>query len=226
MSKLVLYSGGQERGNADLHRSLVALAGSGHTRSKPLTMTYVPFCTEGSNTYFYRAVRRYAQYGVVDFLCLDLEMNPTRAQIREALRSEIVYLAGGNTFFFLHHLKRLRMLPMLRSFVKRGGVLAGLSAGALIMTPTIRMAGMKGLDPDPNEIGLKDLRGIGAVPFEFSPHFEPTARKIRLHQAYSRKTKYPIYACQDGGGIVVRGRCTEFVGRVWVFSEGSCFRIG
>ena len=224
--KLVLYSGGQEPSNSDLHRALVALAGPNHTRKRHLTMTYVPFCTEGSDTYFYRAVRRYAPYGVVDFLCLDLELNPTRAQIREALRSEIVYLAGGNTFFFLHHIQRLGMLPMLRAFVKRGGVLAGLSAGGLIMTPTIRMAGISGLDPDDNDIGLKDLRGIGAVPFEFSPHFEPTAKKIRLHLNYSRKTRNPIYACQDGGGIIVQGRATTFIGKTWIFSDGSVRRVG
>ena len=106
-------------------------------------------------------MRRYAPFGIVDFLCLDLEQNPTRTQIREALKSEIVYLAGGNTFFFLHHLKRLGMLPLLRAFVRRGGVYAGLSAGALIMTPTIELAGIRGLDPDDNEIGLRDLEPRG-----------------------------------------------------------------
>jgi dipeptidase E len=171
-------------------------------------------------------VRRYAPFGVVDFLCLDLELNPTRAQIREALQSEIVYLAGGNTFFFLHQLKRLGMLPLLRSFVRRGGVLAGLSAGGLIMTPTIELAGVKGLDPDENEVGMKDFRSLGLVDFEFSPHFEPTARRIELHRAYSRKVSRPIYACQDGGGIVVCGRETSFIGPTWIFSHGSVVRVG
>jgi dipeptidase E len=223
--RLVLYSGGQERGNADLHRALVDLAATSRRRSRHLTMTYVPFCTEGSDTYFYRAIRRYAPYGVVDFLCLDIEREPTRKQIREALKSDIVYLAGGNTFFFLHHLKRLGMLPMLRSYVRRGGVLAGLSAGGLIMTPTVAMAGARGLDPDENDIGLKDLRGLGLVDFEFSPHFNPTRQKIQRHLAYSRSITRPIYACRDGGGIIVQGRAVSFIGPTWIFSRGSVVKI-
>lgn len=224
--RLVLYSGGQERGNGDLHRALVDLAATRHKRSRRhLTMTYVPFCTENSNTYFYRAVRRYAPYGVVDFMCLDIEQNPNRSQIREALKSDIVYLAGGNTFFFLHHLRRLGVLPMLRSYVRRGGVLAGLSAGGLIMTPTIELAGVEGLDPDENEIGLKDLRGLDLVNFEFSPHFTPSKKKIQSHLAYSKKVKRPIYASEDGGGIIVQGRAISFIGKTWVFYRGSAVRI-
>lgn len=228
--RLVLYSGGQQRENGELHQRLIALGASTRGNSartpKHLTMTYVPFCTDGSEEYFHRAIRRYAPYGVVDFLCLDLERNPTRAQIREALRSQIVYLAGGNTFFFLHQLKRLGMLSALKSFVNRGGVLAGLSAGALLMTPTIRLAGVPGLEPDPNDIGLKDLRGLGLVPFEFSPHFEPTRKRIERHLAYSRRNSHPIYACQDGGGIVIDGREISFVGPAWIFNQGRMHRIG
>jgi dipeptidase E len=224
--RLVLYSGGQERGNADLHQRLVSMAApSSAKKSSRLTMTYVPFCTEGSQEYFHRAIRRYAPYGVVDFLCLDLEQNPTLAEIREALRSDIVYLAGGNTFFFLYHLKRLGVLPLLRNYVRRGGVLAGLSAGALIMTPSIQMAGVPGLEPDENEIGLKDLSGLAVVPFEFSPHFEPTKARIQRHIAYSEKTSRPIYASLDGGGVVVEGRGISLIGPTWLFFRGTGVRI-
>jgi dipeptidase E len=226
--KLVLYSGGQERENAELHQALVELAARSRKRRKsrrPMTMTYVPFCSEGSETYFYRTVRRYAPFGVIDFLCLDLEQNPTPAQIREALKSDIIYLAGGNTFFFLHQLQRLKMLPLLREYVRKGGVLAGLSAGALIMTPTISLAGQPGLDPDENDISLKNHIALGLVPFEFSPHFVPSAIKIMRHIAYSKKVDRVIYASQDGGGIVIQGRAISFVGPTWAFFRGNVVRI-
>jgi dipeptidase E len=228
MKSLLFYSGGQKNGNSELHRMLVAMAASerrGAERRKALTMTYVPFCTEGSRTFFYRAIKRYAPYGVMNFLCLDPEQNPTSGDIREALKSDIVYLAGGNTFFFLHQLKRLKMLPPLRDYVKKGGVLAGLSAGALIMTPNINLAGVPGLDPDENDVGLRNSSGLGLVPFEFSPHFVPNQKTIRTLLNYSKRTHRSIYASQDGGGIVVEGRRMSFVGRTWVFSRGTVFRI-
>jgi dipeptidase E len=228
LPKLVLYSGGQEPGNSELHRALVDLATTARMRrdrKQPMTMTYVPFCSEGSQTYFYRAIRRYAPLGVIDFLCLDLEQDPTRAQIREALRSDIVYLAGGNTFFFLHQIQRLNMLPLLREYVRKGGVLAGLSAGALIMTPTISLAGVPGLDPDENDISLKNPKALGVVPFEFSPHFVPSKIKIQRHLAYSRKVDRVIYASQDGGGIIVQGRAISFVGPTWAFFRGALVKV-
>jgi len=231
MKSLVLYSGGQDAGNADLHHRLVQLAQVKRQRrpirkSKPLTMTYIPFCTEGSRKYFYRAIRRYAPFGVVDFVCLDPEQNPSPSDIREALKSDIVYLAGGNTFFFLHQLQRLKMLAPLREYALTGGVLAGLSAGALIMTPTIELAGLRGLDPDPNDVGLKNHRGLGLVSFEYAPHFVGSPKIIRVLKEYSRRTSHPIYASRDGGGIVIEGRSVAFVGPTWIFSQGNVVKTG
>jgi len=209
MKSLVFYSGGQNPGNSELHRVLVRLAQARRRPARSLTMTYVPFCTEGSRTFFYRAIRRYAPFGVIDFLCLDPEQNPSPLEIREALRSDIVYLAGGNTFFFLHQLRRLHMLGPLREFVARGGVLAGL----------------RGLDPDPNDVGLRDHGALGLVPFEFAPHFSPVDRVIRALTRYSRGIRHPVYASRDGGGIVMEGRAISFIGPTWAFSRGSCVRL-
>lgn len=220
MSTLILYSGGQNRGNQTLHRELVRVAR--RKTDKPLRLTYLPFCSDGSMTYFMRAVRRYSRFGVKEFCCLRADERPTSAQIRSALKTDIVYLAGGNTFYFLKALQKSGLIHFLREYAEGGGILAGLSAGAHILTPHIALAGEPGLDPDDNEVGLRALSGLGLASFEIMPHFDPTPSRVRALRAYSRRSRFPIYACPDGSGIVVERGKERPIGRgIRVFSGGA-----
>jgi dipeptidase E len=220
--KLVLYSGGQQRRNHRLHRAVVSLARLGPGKQKKqLKLTYIPFCSDDSETFFRRIIRRYRSHGVEQFFCLNVDASPTRDEIAEALSSDIIYLAGGNTFYFLKHLRESGMLKKLTEFAKRGGVLAGLSAGGLIMSPTVKLAADEGLGPDENEVNLKNFKAMGLFPFEFSPHFDPTQKQIAAHLAYSLKTKNPVYAVQDGGGIVIHGKHLEVLGLARIFRRGK-----
>jgi dipeptidase E len=220
--RLVLYSGGQNRSNQRLHRSLVDLARSSSPRGKKrdLRLTYLPFCADDAHKFFLRSVRRYHRYGVDEFCCLQADCAPTREQIKAAFDTDIVYLAGGNTFYFLKHLRESGILPELRRFARNGGVIAGLSAGAHILTPTVELAGAPGLDPDRNSVRLKNLTGLGLVGFEFLPHFEPNRKQIAALLRYSRKTSRTIYACSDGGGLVIEGKRITAMGKVHAFYRG------
>ena len=217
---LVLYSGGQSPRNQLLHQELIRLARQ--KTDEPLRFTYLPFCSDGSMTYFMRSVRRYARYGVGEFCCLTADERPSRAQIREALRAHIIYLAGGNTFYFLRALRRSGILPVLREYARGGGILAGLSAGAHILTPHIGLAGAPGLDPDDNEVGLRDLRGLGLARFEILPHFSGKPRHVAAVRAYASKSRFPVYACPDGAGVIVEEGAVRVIGRgVRVFGGGD-----
>ena len=219
--KLVLYSGGQLRSNHKLHRAVVDLAREGRKPECSLKLTYIPFCSENSHVFYNRIVRRFESHGVKDFFCLNVDNSPSEKNIKKALQSDIIYLAGGNTFYFLKYLKKAGMLDRLKSFVKKGGVLAGLSAGGLIMSPTVRLAADEGLGPDENEVGMKNFKAMGLFQFEFSPHFENTRSQIRAHLAYSKISRYPIYAVEDGGGIVINGKEFSVQGKALVFYRGE-----
>lgn len=117
------------------------------------------------------------------------------------------------------------MLPKLRKFAQNGGVLAGLSAGALIMTPSIKLAGIPKFDADENAVGLRDLSGLGLTNFEFSPHHTENKNREKVLSQYSRKCKSPIYACVDGGGIVVNDQQLTAYGRTTVFHRGERFKL-
>ncbi len=220
---LVLYSGGQNQTNAVLHRELVKMARRSARERKrgPIRLTYIPFCADGSITYFMRSVKRYARFGVEEFCCLVADEKPTRAQIKEAFDADIIYLAGGNTFYFLKVLRESGLLPRLKEYALSGGILAGLSAGAHILSPHIGLAGAPGLDPDENDVGLTNLKGLGLVPFEVLPHFEPSRRYVKSIREYSSQSEYPIFACPDGTGLIIDQGVTRVIGKgIQLYCDG------
>ncbi len=218
--RLVLYSGGQLRSNHKIHQEVVRLARQKNS-IKPLSMTYIPFCSENSSIFFHRAKRRFSANGVKKFFCLNVDHTPNATDIKKAFQSDIIYLAGGNTFYFLKHLRESGVLDRLKTFARKGGVLAGLSAGGLIMSPTVALAADEGLGPDENEVGLKNFKSMGLFPFEFSPHYEGRPSEIKAHLAYSKKTRYPVYAVEDGAGIVIDGKKMSLYGGATIFHRGK-----
>ena len=210
--KVALYSGGQERSNAEIHR---VVAGQ--------RMAYLPYTLEGAKPFFRRFERRYAAFGATSFCCIAADdpqwsdKKRLREAQRELLRCDTIYLAGGNSFYFLAHLKRTGMFETLKRFAQRGGTIAGLSAGALILTPRIDLAGYPSFDSDENEIGLPQRRwsGLGLVDFEFFPHYRRSKRYREALLRYSEKSRRAIYACQDGGGLVRQGRQFTIFGDAW-----------
>lgn len=225
--RLVLYSGGQERSNKTLHQELANLTG----KRGGISLTYVPFCHDGSEVFFKRAMQRYRPHGIKKFHCLDVDFvhGPSQKHFKEslkkALQSDIIYLSGGNTFYFLRNLKRRKLFKPLRRYAAQGGVIAGLSAGAHIITPHVKLAGLKGIDPDKNEVGLKSFSSLGLVLFEFVPHFNPTPKGIRAVKNYSHENGKPIYASADGGGIVIKDERFTVYGKSWVFFEGEMLKL-
>ena len=122
-------------------------------------------------------------------------------------------------------MRKAKLLPQLRTFVERGGVLTGLSAGAIMMTENIDMAGYPDFDRDENVVNLKNLSALNLVDFLFFPHFKNSARYDVVFKRYSKLKKKIIYACPDGAGLVINGTELRFVGKCFAYSEGSKFPI-
>ncbi len=229
---IVLYSGGQERRNALIHESLLALAlrRPGKRGKEHIRMTYVAFTADGAKTFYRRFERRYLAFGGTHFHCISAD-DPALSRPGEARRranqilmsSDVVYLSGGNTFHYLMHLRRSGLLGTLRRYADRGGVLAGLSAGALLVTPNIGLAAYPEFDRDENDVALPESRwgALDLVDFEFFPHFRRSRRYRDALMKYSKRARFPLYACSDGSGIVVEGDRFTAHGDVWLFDRGQ-----
>ncbi len=58
-----------------------------------------------------------------------------------------VHLSGGNTFAFLRWVQARGVLPVLQSYAREGGAPIGVGAGAILMTPSISIACLRGDTP-------------------------------------------------------------------------------
>ncbi len=218
--KLVFYGGGDGAENKGLDRALIKLS-----QTKKPRITYIPSCSYDHDTDFIDFIKQYKKYDVNKFVYFPVDIDVDTVLTKEAFKSDIIHLSGGNTYYFLKHLRQSSLMPELKKFVKRGGILTGLSAGAILMTPNIGTAGFPSFDRDDNEEKIKNFASMALVPFEFFPHYCNSARYDKELISHSKKTKNPIYACPDGSGIIVTNEILSFVGRAYCFFRGKKISI-
>lgn len=218
--KLVLYSGGDDKENRHLDKAFLDLLGK-----KNPVVTFIPSSSYLSEQEFKVFVKHYSKFKISRFIHFPVDVPFDKIMFQEVMRSDAIHMGGGNTFYFLNALRKAKLLPQLRTFVEKGGVLTGLSAGAIIMTENIDMAAYPEFDRDENTVNLKNLSALNLVDFMFFPHFKNSARYDVVFKRYSKLKKKIIYACPDGAGLVVNGTELRFVGKCFAFSEGSKFPI-
>ena len=103
----------------------------------------------------------------------------------------------------------------------QGKTIAGISAGAILMTPNIHSASYPKFDCDDNEDNVKNMKAMGLVDFEFFPHYRNSDRYDNELKKQSKKLSYPLYALPDGSGVIKDNHKMVFVGKAWCFYKGE-----
>jgi dipeptidase E len=218
--KLVFYSGGTAKDNLSLDKAFIDLIGK-----KNPVITFIPSSSYLSDQEFKVFVKHYSQFKISRFIHFPVDIPFDQVLFKEVIKSDGIHLGGGNTFYFLNSLRKAKVLNPLRDFVMRGGVLSGLSAGAILMTENIELAGYPEFDRDENSVGLKNLSALGLVDFGFFPHYRNSLRYEIAFQNYSRLKKKVVFACPDGSGMVKVGNEIRFIGRTIGFHQGKKFSL-
>lgn len=218
--KLCLYSGGNREQNDKLNRELLKLL-----PGKRVRITYIPSAGDEDRKYFTEFKEWYGFYGLRNLKFFSLEEKWNESSVKEVLSSDAIYLSGGNTYHFLFWLKKRKFLTHLKDFVKSGGILIGLSAGSILMTPKIDIAGIPPYDCDENKVGIKNLNALGLVRFEFFPHFFPSARLGKELLKYSQTTPSPVFGVEEGSGIIIWDESTSIIGPYRIFYKGVSFKF-
>ena len=217
MKKLVLHSD-QVSGKTQVDEAFLKFFGD----SKP-RIAYIPSQSDLTRKYFNQKVEWYKQFGITDLLYFDIDQEYNEEKIPELLSCDAIFLSGGNTYYFLNSLKNRNFIPVLKSFVEKGGVLIGVSAGSIMMSKTISVTSIDDdIGGDQNTVGLKDFSALELNDFEFFPHFDINNVEItqRLKE-YSKTSKSVIYACKDGDGIIVDNDNMQFFGEVLKIENGK-----
>ena len=105
---------------------------------------------------------------------------------------DILFVSGGNTFYFLEKIQQSDCADVLIDFVKLGKPYIGSSAGSVITGPDISPAyDLDRVEKAPN---IKDYKGLGIVDFVTLPHwgsekFKELYLNDRINRIYTEKYK-------------------------------------
>ena len=211
MFKLVLLSDLRNM-NPALKNRIKELAGS-----KPFKLAYIPSRTDKERRYFEKARPELTSWGVTDLFYFDVDQEFEESQLDEFKSCDGIFLSGGNTYLFLKNLQERNIVTYIKQMVQEGKTLIGVSAGSIIMSKSIKIAGFH----DQNEVQLSELNGLGLVDFEFMPHWNREKHQLDELLDYSLLQEEIIFTCRDGDGIVIDGDKIEFHGEIKEIRKGE-----
>ncbi len=143
----------------------------------------------------------YAEKYGAEFIYVDNSKENSVDEVSKLLTANILIITGGNTFKLLDNLRKSGLDKAIKEFANKNEfVLAGFSAGALVLTPTIEVCNLPNYDK--NEVGLKDLIGLGIVNFEVFPHYSEQEHKDLLID-YKTQAKNEIKEITNEDSIVL-----------------------
>jgi len=118
-----------------------------------------------NNKYSQLAKKQFESLGFVSVDFVDLETQPEK----DLSSYEIIYVCGGNTFKLLKFARNANFKLSIEKLLERNGIYIGVSAGSIIVGPSIEIAGE--VVADKNEVGLEDLTGFGITNLIVLPHY-------------------------------------------------------
>ncbi|MBZ9634100.1 peptidase E [Clostridium tagluense] len=215
MGALILLSDFTENDNVNLKRKMQEIF-----LDKKYTISYIPSMSDIKLKYFEQAKMELSKYGNFQFDYFDIDDFCNIEKIEKIFESEIIYLSGGNTYYFLNNLKKRYLITRLRKYVENGGHIIGLSAGAIIMSKDISSAKFG----DKDIVGLSDLSSLALVDFDFMPHWNQDSNYLEDLKEHSKNTGNTVYACNDGDGIIVMDNKVHFYGDIKMIKQGEIMK--
>ncbi|MDF7639634.1 Type 1 glutamine amidotransferase-like domain-containing protein [Lactobacillus sp. ESL0791] len=136
----------------------------------------------------------------------ELELSKaTPAEAADKLKhNDMIYVAGGNTFFLLQELKRTGADKVIVQEVNAGKLYIGESAGSVITAPDIKYIGL--MDSAAKAPELTDYSALHLLDFYVLPHYIsfPYKKQARhIYEVYANKI--PLKPISNNQVVLVNG---------------------
>ncbi len=147
-----------------------------------------------------------AGFHVIDFTLT----GKTKSEVQVMLDgSDVVFVAGGNTFFLLQEMRKSGFADLIQPYVDRGLIYGGSSAGSIAAGPDISL--VQEIDSPSLAPELTDYQGLKLIdvavfPHWGSEHFQTRYEKV-MKAAYKKGLKI-ILLTDDQYLLVEDGRYT------------------
>lgn len=133
-----------------------------------------------------------------------------------------VYIGGGNTYKLLYLMKRDGFPPILKSYIRSGGIVYGASAGAVLMGVDISTYIEEKYLSDNEKHHYKLTDGMALVGnYSILTHFQGS--DFQKVEKYFERKNNPVMAIPSGTAVMVRGKNAEIIGTddVHIFHKGQ-----
>jgi peptidase E len=140
----------------------------------------------------------------IEFINLNEGLEPKALE-----KFDLVYVCGGNTFAIYKKIKESGLASKIEELVKDGKLIyVGVSAGSIIAGPNIEIAGW-GSEGDENEVGLRDLKGLGLTKVSVFPHYhEELKAEVEI---FKEKVNYPVVELRNDQLVYVEDNNWEII---------------
>jgi dipeptidase E len=122
----------------------------------------------------------------------------------ELMKYDVVEIMGGNPYYLLYSIQKNNFYNVLKYFAKQK-YLIGCSAGALVLTPTLKLIDI--YSPEMNIVELKDLSACNFTDIQILPHYDKFLNKYDKFEEkcsqYEKKNNCKVISLNDGEGIFV-----------------------
>jgi dipeptidase E len=184
--KFILHSDQSLQLTAELDRELIrSLTG----KRRP-SIGYITSYPDPRRRHFQDKAAYYEKLGYNDISFIDPLEPFEPKEVTHFFSSDVIHLPGGEVGYFLTSLKTSGFDELLRKFLATGGLIIGVSAGAMLLCNTIEIAQLYG--------EKKKLLGLGFFDFEICPHAKEYFPNIAVVESFAKKIRKDIYILNDG----------------------------
>ncbi len=174
------------------------------------------------DSFFASRRKAYSELGIKNVTMLKVHEPLTKEYDNLIMNCDILHLSGGNPYVFAENLRRHSLFEVIRKRAKGGGFIVGDSAGAMIVTPSIKICDFDSSSLPPMKF---DHETIGLVDFEINPHWGQYGANEKQIVEYSEDKNITVYCVPDGAGIVVTGSKIEFIGPIIEVKNGKVNKL-
>lgn len=153
--------------------------------------------------YLQKTKDKLSQLGVTDIDIFELRDEKFNA-FREY---DVMYVCGGNTFVYLDRIRKTGLDKFIIDSINNKSVYVGVSAGSILGGPDITIAG----DEDPNDIELKDLKGLGLTNIAIYPHY--TEDKVGVLKEFRKTADYQILELTDDQAVYLNDKDMRLINK-------------
>ena len=143
-----------------------------------------------------------------EFLYIDNSKEDSTEEKAKLNQANILLITGGNTCVLLRNLRRSGLDKAIIGFAQKDQyIVAGYSAGGMVLTPTVRLAAFEPWENENIGVGLTNFEALHLVTYEIFPHYSEEAKAI--FELYRKTTPNEVKPIADDEYILVDVECSQ-----------------